>query len=205
MTFATMFPSYSGAAYTVLVALLLGALAYLAGTTREAWATRETAIGMLMLGLAVLLDGIFITGASTFGPTPVLAGEVFGFDCGRPIDDTACNFVDLSTGRGYLVDARLPQPVRFDTFWRGDKHVIAQISIWDSKIHWMRTDNTSPPTIVGQPARIDFWAVGEVVFSLCLFYLAFFIRKEAKRLGITHECDPLVLLRKTLVNTALGS
>jgi hypothetical protein len=178
-----------------LIRVSLGAFVCLSGTTREAWALKETAIGVLLSGLALLVHGIFIVGASTFGPTPVLAGEVFGFRCAE-MNYRSCGYVDVSTGRGYLVDARLPHPVEFDAFYRGDKHVTAQISVWDGEIHWMRTDNTNPPTTVGYPPRINYPAVVEVVAGLTLIYLAFVAWRESKRSGITDEWNPFALLRK---------
>jgi hypothetical protein len=151
---------------------------------------------VLLLALAFLVHGIFVVGAATFGPTPVLQGEVFSFSCGIPIDYTDCKSVDVSTGRGYLLDARLPQPVNFDTFYRGDRHVTAQISIWDAQIHWMRTDNTNPPTTVGSPSRISYLSVGEVLAGLVMIYVALVVWREAKRRGITNECDPLLMLKR---------
>jgi len=191
---ATMFPSFAPIAYMAVIGLSIGALVYLVGTTREAWASTENAIGMILLALAFLAHGILITGASTFGPTPVLKGEVFGADCGL-MEPRPCDFIDVSTGRGYLVHARTPEHFYFDTFHRGDKQVTVQVSIWDAQIHWIRTENTSPPTTIGHPTSVNYFAVIEVVAGLVLLYLAFLVRREAKRRGITRESDPFVLLR----------
>ncbi len=198
-----MFSSVTGLAYLFVAGLSLAGLICISGTTREAWAFKETAIGISLLALAILVHGIFISGAATFGPTPVLQGEVFGLNCGIPIDYTDCNSVDLSTGYGYLLDARLPEPVKSDEFFRGDKHVTAQISIWNAQIHWMRTDNTNPPTKVGAPARISYFAIGEVLIGLSLVCLAFMVWREAERKGITRESDPFALLRRMPVPTHL--
>ncbi len=191
-----MFPTpITGFAYVALAGLCIGAFCCVAGTTREAWADSENSVGVALLAFALILHGIFITGASTFGPTPVLAGEVFGFRCAG-MDYRPCGYVDVSTGRGYLVDARLPQPVEFDAFYRGDKQVTAQISIWDNRIHWMRTDNTNPPTTVGEPAKVNYFAMVELTVGLILFYLAFVIWREGKRRGIRHnEQDPFLLIK----------
>lgn len=192
-----MFPSITGIAYLIIATLSVLAFLCLSGTTREAWAFKETAAGVLLLAFVVLVHGIAVVGAATFGPTPVLQGEVFGFSCGVPVDYSDCNSVDVSTGRGYLMNARLPQPVNFDTFYRGDRHVTAQISIWDGRIHWIRTDNTNPPTTVGAPPGISYFAIGEVLVGLALICVALMVWREAKRKGIRDECDPFLLLRNT--------
>jgi len=74
---------------------------YLVGTTREAWASTENALGVVLLALAFLAHGILITEASTFGPTPVLKGEVYGADCGL-MEPRPCDFIDVLKLQGQL-------------------------------------------------------------------------------------------------------
>jgi hypothetical protein len=189
--------SITGFVFLAIVGLSIGAFCCLAGATREAWADSETSVGVALLALALILHGVFITGASTFGPTPVLAAEIFGGQCLDQGQEVPCRSVDLSTGRGYLVNARPPEGVDFWTFYRGNKQVTAQISTWDNRVHWMRTDNTNPPTTVGEPARVNYIAVVELIVGLALLYLAFVIWREGKRRGIKHsERDPFLLINK---------
>src|SRR5207253_8877329 len=94
-----MFPTpITEFAYVGLAGLCIGAFCCVAGTTREAWADSENSVGVALLAFALILNGIFISGASTFGPTPVLAGDVFVFRDAR-IAYRSCRYVYLSTGR----------------------------------------------------------------------------------------------------------
>src|SRR5438874_13046930 len=90
-----MFPTpITEFAYVGLAGLCIGAFCCLAGTTREAWADSENSVGVALLAFALILHCIFITGASTFGPTPVLAGVVFGFRCAS-MGYRSCGYVDV--------------------------------------------------------------------------------------------------------------
>lgn len=87
----------TGPVYLVIAALSIGSFICLAGTTREAWADAENSIGISLLAFAIVLHGVFVTGASTFGPTPVLMGEVFGARC-VAMEPKPCDSIDVSTG-----------------------------------------------------------------------------------------------------------
>jgi hypothetical protein len=185
----------TGPVYLVMGGLSIGSFLCLAGTTREAWADTENSVGISLLAFAFILHGLFVTGASTFGPTPVLKGEVLGAHC-VAMQPKPCDSIDVSTGRGYLVDAHLPENIDYLTFYRGDRHVTVEISTWDARIQWIRTDNTNPPTTVGSPPMANYFAVTEVIAGLGLLCLAFVVWREAKRREITRECDPFILLRR---------
>ena len=118
---------------------------------RRSWVSKKRAVGLFLLAFAVLIHGVFITGAATFGPKSVMRVQIFGFHCAYK---QPCDIATISTNSGYLDHIRLPQPVDMDTFYQ-DNHnfVTLQLSLWDAKIHWIRTDNTSPPTIVGHRSR----------------------------------------------------
>ena len=69
-----------------------------------------------------------------------------------------------------------------DTFYQNDHNsVTLQLSLWDAKIHWIQTDNTFPPTIVGHPPTVSYYAIVEVLIGAVLFYLAWLVWREAKR------------------------
>src|SRR5438132_14358272 len=94
-------------AYAGLAGLCIGAFCCLGGTTREAWADSENSVGVALRAFARILHGISVTGASTFGPTPVLAGEVVGFRYAS-VDYRCCRYVDVSMGAVTLADLWLP-------------------------------------------------------------------------------------------------
>src|SRR2546430_15826593 len=96
-------------AYAGLAGLCIGAFCCLAGTTREAWADSENSVGVVLLAFALILHGIFITGASTFGPTPVLEGVVLGFPCPR-MCYLARGREAVATGTGHSGDSPPPHP-----------------------------------------------------------------------------------------------
>jgi len=166
-------------AYLALPVLGIGAIVCLVGTRRMSWVSQRRAVGVFLLSLAVLVHGIFITGAATFGPKSVMSAEIITFRC---VYKQPCDIAILSTNRGYLDNVRLPQPVDMDTFYQ-DNHnfVTLQLSLWDAKIHWIRTDNTSPPTIVGHPPTVSYYAVAEVFLGAALVYIAWLVWREAKR------------------------
>ena len=173
-------------AYLVLPVLLLGALVCLVGKRRKSWISKKRAVGMFLLALAVLIHGIFITGAATFGPKSVMTAEIITFRCAAAYTQR-CDTAILSTNIGYLDNIRLPQPVDMDTFYQNDHNsVTLQLSLWDAKIHWIRTDNSFPPTIVGQPPTLSYYAIAEVLIGAVLFYLAWLVWRKAtwRRLGV---------------------
>ncbi len=53
-----------------IVAATLGLLgiARLAGTTRDTWKSRDNALGILLISLAFIVHGIFVTGVASFSP-----------------------------------------------------------------------------------------------------------------------------------------
>jgi hypothetical protein len=175
-------------AYLTLPLLIIGALVCLVGIPRKSWLSKKRAVGVFLLALAVLIHGIFITGAATFGPKSVMTAEIITFRCAY---NQPCDIAILSTNRGYLDNVRLPQPVDMDTFYQ-DNHnfVTLQLSLWDAKIHWIRTDNTSPPTIVGHPPTVSYYAVAEVLAGAMLFYLTWLLWREANRRRLAARSLP---------------
>ena len=166
-------------AYLTLPVLIIGTLLCLVGIPRKAWVSKKRAVGVFLLALAVLIHGIFITGAATFGPKSVMTAEIITFRCAY---NQPCDIAILSTNKGYLDNVRLPQPVDMETFYQNNRNFVTlQLSLWDARIHWIRTDNTSPPTIVGRPPTVSYYAVAEVVIGAALFYLAWLVWREAKR------------------------
>jgi hypothetical protein len=162
-------PPIAAYAYLALPVLVIGALLCLVGIRRKSWISKKRAVGLFLLALAVLIHGIFITGAATFGPKSVMTAEIFTFRCAAAYTQR-CDIAILSTNRVYLDNVRLPQPVDMDTFYQ-DHHnsVTLQLSPWDAKIHWIRTDNTSPPTIVGHPPTVSYYAIAQVLIGAALF------------------------------------
>jgi Na+(H+)/acetate symporter ActP len=55
----------------IILALVLAAFACLAGTSGQTWTDPSNALAVLLIACAFLLDGFFIAGARTFGPTEV--------------------------------------------------------------------------------------------------------------------------------------
>src|SRR5215467_9311419 len=139
-------PPIAAYAYLALPVLVIGALVCLVvATRRKSWISKKTAVGVFLLALTVLIHGIFITGAANFGPKSVMTAEIFTFRCAAAYTQR-CDIAVLSTSGGYLDNVRLPQPVDMDTFYQNNHNsVTLQLSVWDAKIHWIRTDNTSPP------------------------------------------------------------
>jgi hypothetical protein len=173
-------PPIAAYVFLVLPVLVIGALVCLVGIRRKSWISKKRAVGVFLLAVAVLTHGIFITGAATFGPTSVMTAEIFTFRCAAAYTQT-CDTAILSTNRGYLNNVRLPQPVDMHTFLGKDSSVTLQLSLWDAKIHWIRTDNTSPPTIVGHPPTVSYYAIAEVLIGATLLYLAWLLWRKAKR------------------------
>jgi hypothetical protein len=65
----------------LVLVLVFAAFLCLAGNSNQTWPDPGNALGVLFLAFALLLDGFFVAGASTFGPTPVLdvaIGSVWG-------------------------------------------------------------------------------------------------------------------------------
>src|SRR4051812_17126900 len=63
-----LFAPISLLAWVGVVLFTLIGLGFLAGTSRQSWFDPSTAIGIWLLGTSFILHGVFITGASTFGP-----------------------------------------------------------------------------------------------------------------------------------------
>jgi hypothetical protein len=173
-------PPIAAYVFLALPVLVIGALVCLVGIRRKSWISMKRAVGAFLLALAVLMHGIFIAGAATFGPKSVMTAEILTFRCAAAYTQS-CDIAILSTNRGYLDNVRLPQPVDMDTFLGKDSSVTLQLSLWDAKIHWIRTDNTSPPTIAGHPPTLSYYAIAEVLIGAALFYLAWLVWRKAKR------------------------
>jgi hypothetical protein len=114
-------------AYLAFPLLIIGALVCLvaiprpslmllleAPAMRRSWVSKKRAVGLFLLAFAVLIHGVFITGAATFGPKSVMRVQIFGFHCAYK---QPCDIATISTNSGYLDHIRLPQPVDMDTFY----------------------------------------------------------------------------------------
>jgi hypothetical protein len=166
-------------AYMALAVLFIGVLVCLVGIPGKAWLSGKRALGVFLLALALLTHGVIITGAATFGPKSVMTAEIITFRC---VYKQPCGIAILSTNRGYLDNVRLPEPVDMETFYQGDRNrVTLLLSLWDAKIHWIKTDNTSPPTIVGHPPSISYYSVVEVLAGAGFLWLSWVLWREAKR------------------------
>ncbi|HTT23397.1 MAG TPA: hypothetical protein VMG82_31005 [Candidatus Sulfotelmatobacter sp.] len=78
----------AGAVSLAVLILVFAAFLLLAGTSKLTWTDPANALGFLLIATALLLDGIFVAGAATFGPVPVLDVGVLSFQR----DPTLCDF-----------------------------------------------------------------------------------------------------------------
>jgi hypothetical protein len=171
---------------TLVLALVFAAFLCFAGTSDQTWSDPGNALGILLLALALLLDGFFVAGASTFGPTPVLDVAI-----GAVRNDRMWIFIN---GKNILVrlpdgltDSDLSAISAYDEYY--DQRVQydplrVQVSLWDNQVHWMLLKNTKPPRTIGKPPHRSIRALAELFAGLACLLGAFAVWDEGRRRGI---------------------
>jgi len=179
----------------LVLALVFAALLCLAGNSNHTWSDPGNALGVLLLAFALLLDGFFVAGASTFGPNPVLdvaIGSVWGdriwiFINGEDILvrlPDGLTESDLSAISAY--QEYYDQRVQYDP-------LRVQVSLWDNQVHRMLLKNSQPPRMIGKPPHPSIRALVELFAGIACLLGAFAIWREGRRRGIRWRvCDPFV-------------
>lgn len=149
---------------------------------------------------AFLLDGFFIAGARTFGPTEVLDVEGIG-----PLWNTYYSYFWID---GHSIEAKLPGKISYDEWeklrsWSENLELTndldskpgrVQISMWDRQVYWITMKDWNPPTI-GEPPHANIRAFLELLVGLVLVVLSAIIWREGRRRGIRcHKYDPFMFL-----------
>jgi hypothetical protein len=138
----------------IILALVLAAFACLAGTSGQTWTDPSNALAVLLIACAFLLDGFFIAGARTFGPT-----EVLDVGIGPQWNDSYF-WID-----GHWIEAKLPGKMSYDEWakirsWSENLELTndldskpgrVQISMWDRQVYWITMKNRRPPMTIGEP------------------------------------------------------
>jgi Na+(H+)/acetate symporter ActP len=190
----------AGSVSIIILALVLAAFACLAGTSGQTWTDPSNALAVLLIACAFLLDGFFIAGARTFGPTKVLdvgIGSQWDFnDSYFSID-------------GHWIEAKLPGKMSYDEWakirsWSENLELTndldskpgrVQISMFDRQVYWITMKNWNPPTTIGEPPHANIRAFLELLVGLVLLVLSSIIWREGRRRGIRyHKYDPFMLL-----------
>jgi hypothetical protein len=180
----------------LVVALVFAAFVCLAGNSNQTWSDPSNALGVLLLAVALLLDGFFVAGASTFGPTPVLDVAI-GFVWGDRIwifingEDVLVRLPDgltqsdLSAISAY--QEYYDQRVQYDP-------LRVQVSLWDNQVHRMLLKNSQPPRMMGKPLHPSIRAVVELLAGVACLLGAFVIWREGRRRGIRwRSYDPFAI------------
>ena len=140
----------------LVVALVFSAFLLLAGTSKLTWADPANAVALLLIALAFLADGIFIAGASIFGPVRVL-------DVG--VTDSLANPIDAYfwLDSDVWLRAKLPPNMSEEEYrefleWAGDLALTnrldlrpgrIEISTWDRQVYRLEMKNARPPRTIG--------------------------------------------------------
>jgi hypothetical protein len=189
----------AGPVSLVVLALVFAAFANLAGNSGQTWTDPSNALALLLIACAFLLDGFFIAGASTFGPTKVL-------DVGIALQSDPS--VSYLWANGEWIEAKLPQEMSWDEwekiqYWAENLETSdldatpghVEISLWDRQIHWITMKNWAPPTTIGGPRGTNIRAFLELLLSLALLVVSIGIWREGRRRGIRyHQYDPFALM-----------
>jgi hypothetical protein len=184
----------------VILALVLAAFACLAGTSGQTWTDPSNALAVLLIACAFLLDGFFIAGAQTFGPTEVLDVEI------GPQWNSYDSYFWID---GHWIEAKLPGKMSYAEWakirsWSENLELTndldskpgrVQISMWDRQIYWITMKNWNPPTTIGEPPHANIRAFLELLVGLVLLVLLAIIWREGRRQGIRyHKYDPFMFL-----------
>lgn len=210
-----LFSEVSFLMWLPITALVVVGLARIAGVTRETWFDPSVASALSLWGTALALHGVFIAGASTFGPIEELdVGADPEFNGGVYLYS---NVWKTSYERGQRIESQLELAASLpDTFTAGDvrlydscidycmKHnkdvfpIHIQVSTWDSHIHWMRFNHVDPPVTIGTTSsRFHVRPIIELALALVLWRFAYLSWKEGRRRKIRfHVEDPFSLLKE---------
>jgi hypothetical protein len=188
----------------IILALVLAAFACLAGSSDQTWTDPSNALAILLIACAFLLDGFFIAGAQTFGPTEVL-------DVG--IGPQWNSYDSYFWIDGHWIEAKLPGKMSYAEWakirsWSENLELTndldskpgrVQISMWDRQVYWIRMKNWNPPTTIGEPPHANVRAFLELLVGLVLLVLSAIIWREGRRQGIRyHKYDPFMFLARTV-------
>lgn len=190
----------AGSVSLLVLALAFVAFAFLAGTSSQTWTDPTNALALLLIATAFLLDGFFIAGASTFGPTKIM-------DVG--VASERDPYVIYLWNEGHWIHARLPKRISYDDLekirsWSQNPKLTndlepgpgrVQMSMWDRQVHWIAMKNSAPPTTIGEPRRANIRAFVELVLSLVFLLLSVVVWREGRRRGIRFRAvSPFYLL-----------
>ena len=176
-----------------ILILVFVAFSLLAGTSGQTWTDPSNALAILLIGFAFLFDGIFIAGASIFGPVPILDVGVTDWS-GNPND-----WHFWFDGR--WMEAKLPERMSAEEHnkfqsWSGNlaftndlnlKPGRIQISMWDRQVYRVTMKNRTPPTTMGESPHADMRAFLELFCGLVLLVCSFLVWREGLRQGIRYR------------------
>jgi hypothetical protein len=190
----------AGTVSILILALVLAAFACLAGTSGQTWTDPSNAVAVLLIACALLLDGFFIAGVRTFGPTEVL-------DVGIGLQwDSSDSYL---WNDGHWIKAKLPGQMSNDEWekiqsWSENLELTngldsksgrMQISMWDRQVYWITMKTRRHPMTIGEPPRSNIRAFLELLSGLVLLVLSPIVWREGRRRGIRyHKYDPFTLL-----------
>jgi hypothetical protein len=184
----------------VILALVFAAFCCLAGTSGQTWADPLNAIGILLISFAFLVDGFFIAGAATFGPTPVLDVGVYAGQNERDACDIWRDGRWIQTRlSGRISDQEYEQFRRWADNLEFTNDLTArpgriQLSIWDGQVYRITMKNRRPPLTIGGPPRSNPRCFLELLCSITLMIFALRVYREGKRRGIhLRKSDSLSL------------
>jgi hypothetical protein len=176
-----------------ILALVFVAFLLLAGTSGQTWTDTSNALAFLLIALAFSFDGIFIAGASTFGPVPILDVGVTDWS-GNP--NHWYFWLD-----GRWIEAKLPERMTADEHrkfqsWSGNlaltndlnrKPGRIQISMWDRQIYRVTMKNWTPPTTIGESPHARLRAFLELFCGLALLVFSFLVWQEGRERGVRYR------------------
>ena len=185
----------------LILALVLVAFLYLAGSSGQTWTDPSNALALLLIACAFLLSGSFIAGASTFGPTRVL-------DVGIASPRDSSNIYLWNDD--HWMEAKLPRQMSYDEQTKiqswSENHGLTNdldakparilISMWDrQEFYWITMKNWSPPITIGRPPRTSIRAYLDLLLCAVLLGFSQVIWHAGRSLGIRYSSyDPFALL-----------
>jgi hypothetical protein len=189
-----------GTVSCVVFISVLAAFLLLAGTSQLTWTDPSNALAILLIASAFFLDGIFIAGASTFGPVETLDVGVLDWS-GNPND--VYFWVE-----GRWMEAKLSQRIsaqetKMFLSWCGNSALTndlnskpgrIQMSTWDRQVYRVTMKNWTPPTTIGELPSANPRSFLELLCGLVLLALSLFIWREGRRRGIRYRAQPLALV-----------
>lgn len=210
-----LYPPITALAWLVIVTLTLSALCLLAGISRQTLYDPNHATAFFFLAVAITLHGIFVSGATTFGPVRELdvgADPAFGNTVYLYTDawKTIYEQKQRIESQLELVSEFPDTPNEFqrqlyesciEFCLEHNKRVFpvhVQVSAWDSRIYTMTLRHVNPPVTMGSPAKVSVVAFLELFIGAGTFWLAIRIWKGARRRGVRRkDYDPFALIRQS--------